>query len=28
VRRWPILIIFGTQHRKETWRKWVYFSPP
>jgi len=21
VRHWPILIIFGTQHQEETWRK-------
>jgi len=28
VQHWPILIIFGTQHYEETWRKRVYFSPP
>jgi len=22
VKHWPTLIIFGTQHHKETWRKW------
>jgi len=24
----PILIIFGMQHQKETWRKWFYFWLP
>jgi len=22
VKHWPTLIIFGTEHHKETWRKW------
>jgi len=28
VKRWLILIIFDPQHRLETCRKWLYFSPP
>jgi len=23
VKHWLILIIFGTQHQKRTWRKWL-----
>jgi len=23
VKHWPILIIFGMQHHKENWRKWL-----
>jgi len=23
VKHWPILIIFGVQHKEETWRKWL-----
>jgi len=23
VKHWPTLIIFGMQHHKETWRKWL-----
>jgi len=24
IKHWPILVTFRTQHRKETWRKWLY----
>jgi len=23
VKHWPILVIFGTQHQEENWRKWL-----
>jgi len=23
VKHWPMLTVFGTLHRKETWRKWL-----
>jgi len=23
VKHWPTLIIYGVQHHKETWRKWL-----
>jgi len=28
VQHWPILILFGVQHQKETQRKLLYFWPP
>jgi len=28
VKHWPMLIIFGTQHHKESWRKWLQFCSP
>jgi len=28
MKHWPTLIIVGTQHHKETWRKWLLFCPP
>jgi len=23
----PILLVFGTRHHDETWRKWLQFNP-
>jgi len=28
VKHWPNLVIFGTQHREETWHKWPQFCSP
>jgi len=28
MKHWPTLIIFGMQHHKEAWLKWVQFCPP